>query len=239
MLKLSAVSLLVLSFVLSRCSSTSPSSSTPTPTSTDQPAAAEAPADMTAAVAARPPNADRILEMLRDPEIFGPDFPAALAELPAFAAAGEERVSVLPRRVVGRTKHTQREPAAQAAGRARAEQGKAPPMRPEIAAPRRRVPQIDAVLFPDDRTWRAGTEDHEAQYLNPQARIDRIEAKYGKAERVTIELLDDGTERRPIELKLHSFFGGAIVIATSNIHDDPRTVDRVFLDTNAVRRTVF
>jgi hypothetical protein len=152
---------------------------------------------------------DQLARMLRDAAIVGPDFQRVIDLLPDFEAAGEARISVLPRRVVGETRHRQ-----------------------EPAASGRLVP----VLFPDDRTWRLGTEDMEVQLVAREGRVEDVERRYGRPESITKEQLEDGTMRRPIELTLRSYAGGALVIASSA--DDPPGIDRIFLDVAAARRAV-
>jgi hypothetical protein len=161
--------------------------------------------------------------MLRDPLLVGRDFRTVVASLPAFDAAGEKEISVLPRRVVGETRYRDEERARRAAAAARKE--------PSPIG-------IDVILFPDDRTIRVGSEDREAEYVAPETTIDAIERKYGPAERVTTEQLLDGTMRRPIELTLYRFAGGAIVVATSNLQESPRQVDRIMIDVGAARRAL-
>jgi hypothetical protein len=121
--------------------------------------------------------------------------------------------------------------------------GNTPPMRIAVVSPaevqRRKLPQISGVLFPDDRRYHVGTPDHSAQYIAINVRIDQIEQRWGKAERVTTELIDDGTERRPLELTLYHYANDAVIVVTTDLHTDPRVIDRVFLDTRAVLQAIF
>ncbi|HKR63624.1 MAG TPA: hypothetical protein VJZ00_07825, partial [Thermoanaerobaculia bacterium] len=100
------------------------------------------------------------------------------------------------------------------------------------------LPATAAIVFPDDRTMRVGTPDHEARYINVQARIEQVEQKWGKPERVTEEVLDDGTDRRPIALTLYHYANDAVIVVTTDIND-PHAVDRVYLDTKTVMQTIF
>jgi hypothetical protein len=183
-----------------------------------------------------------LTDMLRDPLLWGPDYPAALDAVPAFAKAGEQQVEILPRRVIGRRKEGPAE-AERAASVARAAYSNTPPMRiavvPETEVRQRKLPRIAAVLFPDDRRLHVGTADHDARYIALNVRIDQIEERWGKAQRVTTETVDDGTERRPLEMTLYHYANDGLIVVTTNIHSDPRVVDRVFLDTRAVMQAIF
>lgn len=182
-----------------------------------------------------------LLAMLRDPLLWGPDFPSAVRAVPALASTGEPSLQVFRHSVAGGTryaKHAQAEAAAKAVRGALTN-----PATPRVPVFGRANPaplrDLQAIVFRDDRTLRVGTSpDEHAQYLAPDARLDAIEAKYGKADDVTTETLDDGTERRLIGLTLYYYAGGAIVLVTAD-YGDPRRVDRVHLDTRAVARAAF
>ena len=58
--------------------------------------------------------------------------------------------------------------------------------------------------------------------------------RLGRPERVTTELLDDGTERRPIILTIYHYAGGVIAFAESDVAPRPGFINRVFLDVSAV-----
>ena len=95
------------------------------------------------------------------------------------------------------------------------------------------------MLLLDDATVRVGTPEHQAEYIVQGVRIDTLIARYGKPDRVTTMLLDDGSERRPIGLTVYWFAGGAVAFATADVNDDPRWVDRAYLDTRAVSRAIY
>jgi hypothetical protein len=199
-----------------------------------------APADQ-----APPPPGDtsKLLEMLRDPLLWGPDAATALAAVPALARAGEEQVAILPQRVVGQRKYPSRGQAVRAASVAMTAMQAAPRMRVQLGAPPPRAARpalrLAAVVFPDDRSLHVGTPDSEARYLAADARIDQVEQRFGKAERVTTVVIDDGTERRPLELRLYHFAKDALIVVTATYRSDPRLVDRVLLDTKAVMQAAF
>jgi hypothetical protein len=215
----------------------------PNSENTNTGSAASPPSAAAASSAATPPSGggDVAADMLRDPLLWGPDYPAALRTVPALARAGETRVEILPRRVVGARKYTDRGAAERDARVAAQVQAAPPPMRVTVGAPQaaeHKVPPAAAIDFPDDRSVRVGTPDHDAQYINVNARIEQVEQRWGKPERVTEEVLDDGTDKRPITLTLYHYANDAVIVVTTDIND-PHAVDRVYLDTKTVMRAIF
>ena len=101
------------------------------------------------------------------------------------------------------------------------------------------MPSIEAVIDPDDRAFHVGTPDHAAQYIARNVRIDDIIARFGKPDGVTVNLIDSGTERRPIQQTRYHYAGDRLIVVTTDVNDDPRRVDRVLLDTGAVLRAIF
>jgi len=222
-------------FLLLHCQSVdgprAKSSRTPAPT-----------AETAAASPAQSPDASKLIEMLQDPLLWGPDYPEALNAIRALAQAGEERAEILPRQVIGRQKYATPAQAGAATSRANASllnMTNAP--RIDIAGMNARTvkPQIAAVVSADDRAVHVGTPDRPAQYIATNVKIDQVITRFGKPDRVTVEVIDDGTERRPIELTLYYWANDAIVVGTTDVSADPRTVERVVLDTNAVTRAIF
>lgn len=184
-------------------------------------------------------------DILADQSLWGKDFPSVLSSLPAFSRAGEEQVSVFPERILGRTKHTSRrqtEPrAAKLAQELKATQNLTP-RSPKMAS---YVAQASAALkaevfqLPDDRTFRISAAGPSAQFLAPGLSIADVEKRLGKAEKVTTEVLDDGTDRRPVILTLHYYAGGAIIFVESDVNPNIGSVDRVFLDARKISTTLF
>jgi hypothetical protein len=143
--------------------------------------------------------------------------------------------------VIGNRKYNDRGAAERDARAAAQAQAAAPPMKNPVGSPdaqQRKLPPVAAIEFPDDRSMRVGTPDHDAQYINVNARIEQVEQKWGKPEKVTEEVLDDGTERRPIALTLYHYANDAVIVVTSDIND-PHAVDRVYLDAKTVMQVIF
>jgi hypothetical protein len=219
----------------------------PNPENTNSGSATNPPSTATSQSASSPPSGggpgggDVAADMLRDPLLWGPDYPAALRTIPALAQAGETTVEILPRSVVGARKYTDRAAAKRDASVAARAEAAPPSMRVTVGAPgaaERKPPPAAAIDFPDDRSVRVGTPDQNAQYINVKARIEQVEQRWGKPERVTQEVLDDGTDRRPITLTLYHYASDGVIVVTTDVND-PHAVDRVYLDTKTVMRAIF
>jgi len=233
MLRSSAVMLAMLAFPLMMCG---PSEKKETSTNTS--------GASQASQASQPPGGggDALAaDMLRDPLLWGPDYPAALRTIPALVKAGETQVEILPRQVIGKRKYANRGEAERSAREAAQAQAAPPAMKAQVGTPearQRKLPPMAAIEFPDDRSVRVGTPDHQAQYVGTNVRIEQVEQKWGKPERVTEELLDDGTDRRPIGLTLYHYANDKVIVVTTNIND-PHAVDRVMVDTKTVMQVIF
>jgi hypothetical protein len=185
----------------------------------------------------------RLEDILTDESLWGEDFPSVLKTLEAFTRAGEQQISVFPDKILGRTKYTRR---AQAEAKLnRLAQGlkvtpKARSSKLESFMTQARTALAARVIqFQDDRTFRISTAGVSAQFLERGLTISDVEARLGKAERVTTEVLDDGTERRPVILTLHHYAGGAIIFVESDVNPNVHSVDRVFLDVSKISATLF
>lgn len=187
------------------------------------------------------PEKSKLVEMLQDPLLWAPNYAEAIGAIRALAQAGEAKAEILPRQIVGRQKYADPRQAQGVVTKANA--ALSAPSAPRIPLPgndaRVRPPQIAAIVSTDDRAVHVGTPDHPARYIAAKITIDQVIARFGKPDRVTVEVIDDGTERRPIELTLYHWANDAILVGTTDINANPRSVDRVVLDTNAVARVIF
>lgn len=186
----------------------------------------------------------RLEDILTDQSLWGEDFPSALKTLEAFTRAGERQVSIFPDKILGRTKY---------ASRARAESNRYKLAQGLKVTPKARSLKLKSFMtqartvalaaqviqFSDDRTFRISTVGVSAQFLKRGLTISDVEKRLGKAERVTTEVLDDGTERRPVILTLHHYAGGAIIFVESDVNPNIHSVDRVFLDVSKISATLF
>jgi hypothetical protein len=180
-------------------------------------------------------------EILTDLSLWGEKFSSLLAALPAFAGAGESQVWVFPNRVVGGNKFRSKDEAERQLKNLseNLKKGATPrsdklrtymaigvtPLKPTV------------ILFRDDRSYRVAAEG--GPFLQPGLTITDVRKRLGKEERVTTQMLDDGTEHRPVILTLHFYAGGAIAFAESDISATIGSVDRVLLDTSKISATLF
>lgn len=175
-------------------------------------------------------------DILTDQSLWGEDFPSVLAALPAFRTAGEQQVAVFPNQVLGRTKYKERGQPAQKLARFASGLKAYQNLTPRSAqlmtymAKGRTALTPTVFLLQDDRTFRISAAAQSVQFLAPGLSIADVEKRLGKAEKITTEVLDDGTERRPVILTLHHYAGGAVIFAESDINPSIGSVDRVFLD---------
>jgi hypothetical protein len=182
-------------------------------------------------------------DILTDQALWGEKFSSVLAALPAFRRAGEKQVWVFPDRILGSNKYRNRD---EAEGQARkladtlnATQ-KLTPRSPKIRvfmAKGAEPLKPEAILFPEDRSARIAAVG--SQFLAPRLTIADVRKRLGPPQRVTTELLDDGTERRPVILKLYHYAGGAIIFVESDWNPNIGAVDRVFLDPSKISATLF
>ena len=187
---------------------------------------------------------ERSLEdILTDQALWGKGFPSALATLPAFARAGEKQVWIFRDRVVGGTKFSNREEADRQARRLSDALKSMQNTSPRSAKLKAYLGQgveplrSEVVLFPDDRSYRVAAMGND--FLPERLMMSDVRKRLGKEERTTTELLDDGTDRRPVILTLHHYAGGAIIFAESDWSPIAGSVDRVFLDASKISTTLF
>ncbi|MGB9181729.1 MAG: hypothetical protein WCB68_21040 [Pyrinomonadaceae bacterium] len=186
-----------------------------------------------------------IEDILTDATLWGKDFPSALAALPAFSQAGEREVAIFPDRIVGRTKQQQRAQAAPRAARLNLTLSRTQRLIPRstkllsVMGQGRISLTAEVILFPDDKSYRIAATNASAQFLAPDVTIETVRQRLGKEEKTTTEVLDDGTERRPIILTLHHYAGSSIIFVESDVNPNIGSVDRVFLNAPQISATIF
>jgi hypothetical protein len=180
-------------------------------------------------------------DILTDQSLWGERFPSVLAAVPAFASGGESQIWVFNDRVVGGNKFREKDQAD------RQVRNVSEAMK-NVRAPRSNkvrtmmatgVSELKptAILFREDRTHRVAAEG--GPFLRPGLTIADVRRRLGQEERTTTELLDDGTERRPVGLTLHWYAGGAIAFVESDHSVKFGAVDRVLLDASKISTTLF
>lgn len=180
-----------------------------------------------------------LVKTLSDPAIFGPDIGAVIRVLPAFAAAGENRVWVFTDRVAGTKKYPSLDEGKRAAKAIsdRGERVMSPTL--PLPPPRVHITALDGLRLRDDRAVHVAAQVAGAQFLAAGLHMDTVEQRLGKPERHEQILIDDGTERYPLVLELYYYQGGAIVFATREGTSDPRLVDRVIFDADRITAALF
>lgn len=241
---------LLAAVVVSRCDT--PKSSPPADSATPQPAApsavapaAEAPP---AAAQAAPANTSKAASLLADSALWGRDFAAALRALPAYESAGEQTVIVFEDRVVGNTRYEARSAAVAAASNVGRQlsairQREQAPMAPNgvlqsLPRPLRQLGTPVPMVLAEDRALHVGNAEPNLELLAPGLEITDVASRHGAAETTRTVAIDDGTERRPRILKLHSYDDGAIVFATNTGAVNPAAIERVILDAQRVSDAV-
>lgn len=212
------------------------------------PAAAQQGGGTKPTAAAAPVTPRRLAALFSDPALWGRDLPAALAQLPAWRAAGETKVALFADRSVGATAF---ETAVAARPRlerlARQLTAARLSVRPEFAsllsgASAASAPDLSVLpLVPDDERFRvnAAPSSGADAIIAPGLRVATMRRRLGPPEAVEQQLLDTGTERRPVVLTLYSYANGAVVFAESDFAASPGRVDRVYLDVPILAALIF
>lgn len=180
-------------------------------------------------------------DILADPTLWGERFPAVLAALPAFAGGGEGQIWVFSDRVVGGNKFRERDQAERqeknvSEALKTARQPRSDKLRAIIKTGVSPL-KLNSILFRDDRTFRVAAEG--GPFLRPGLTIADVRRRLGKEERTTTEVLDDGTEHRPVILTLHFYAGGAVAFAESDRSLKIGSIDRVLFDASKISATLF
>ena len=188
-----------------------------------------------------------LAKIFGEPGIWGKDYPAALASLPAWNRLGEKRVWVFANQMIGGLPHKTREEAQGEAERfTEAVKALRPKPAPKFEALlKERTEQLSAEkmevipFFQDDGTMRIGLTIGANQLLAPQLSMATVKERLGPPEKVFTEVVQSQGERRPVILTLHSYAGGAVAFVESDVAPRPGSVDRVALDVPAVTAALF
>jgi hypothetical protein len=192
-------------------------------------------------------KANAIAKIFSEPGLWGKDYRAALASLPAWNRLGEKKVAVFAERVVGASPQKTREEA-QTQAEKFTETVKA--LRPKPA------PKFEALFkargselgqlkmevipsFSDDDLAHLATTGPALQFLPPRLALATVKERLGPPEKVSTEVIQGQGERRPVILTLYTYAGGAVVFAESDMVPKPGSVDRVILDVPAITAALF
>jgi hypothetical protein len=190
-------------------------------------------------------QASTITKILNTRALWGKDFPAALASLPAWDRAGEHAIAIFPAQIVGTTPF--KTPEAAQPARAALSAALSQPL-PEAAPPftdlfkgLRGGPlpfQSEIVQVFDDDSFRIAIVGKDVQFLPPGLTVKQVEISIGLPQVVTTQVIQSERDRRPVILTLHSYADGAIVFAESDWQPTPGIVDRVILNVPVVSAIV-
>lgn len=192
----------------------------------------------------------KVQEILADQALWGPDFPELLAAMKDLGESGETKIEVFATEAVGETRlpdlisarararrlHNLMRDSIQQNFKAEFENRIHRKANEEIQDV---VPTVHTSK--DDQSPRVvllNKDSVRPGYLAAGLTMATVEARQGPPEQVTEMVIDTGDERRPIVLTLHSYAGGAIAFAESDVA--PRgKVERVILDTAKISNAIF
>jgi hypothetical protein len=190
-------------------------------------------------------QASMIAKILTTPGLWGKDFPAALASLPAWKRAGDPSVAIFPDRIVGATPFKTTE----SAQSARTAMIQALNQRPPAAEPfvellkgqteRILQAQSEILQFLDDDSYRVTVTWADAQFFPAGLTVKQVESLIGQPEAVTTQVIQSERDRRPVILTLHRYADGALIVAESDWAPKPGLVDRIILNVPTVSAVVF
>jgi hypothetical protein len=194
------------------------------------------------------PQEAQLVRILGESGLWGQDWPAALASLPAWRQAGEQTVEIFLHRVVGATQYDNRETAQRTTDKlVRAMEQPRPDINPAFASrleqylreqPLRAEANTD-VLAQGARSFQVAFGAPSLQFLASELTVARVGRLLGQPENVTTVAVQTYSDRRPEILTLHAYAGGNIAFAESDLAPSPGLVDRVLLKLPAATAAVF
>jgi hypothetical protein len=186
-----------------------------------------------------------IQKILLDTALWGRDFPALLAQLPAMRAAGEAELHVFADRAAGARAFPTASTAQAPIQRAREAVAKSVQFQPALAALEKQAVQpaggalrLEAARGVDaDGFHVVALRTADLQLLAPGLTIATVRTRLGAPGQVTRRTIHAQGDSKPTVLTLHSYAGGAIAFAESNMAE-PGVVERVVLNITAVSPAV-
>lgn len=189
-----------------------------------------------------------VARILTDSQLWGKDLPAALASLPAWRDAGDDKVIIFSNRVVAARGFRSRGEAEDAFAKLNSalRQSRLAP-RPEVlrllgefsAQPSVTLQPRVQPQFEDGLAHVALTGQTTPQILQPNLSLETVRRRIGEPERITRIVIDPMTERRSVTLTLYSYAGGAVVFAESDIAPRPGLINRVIISTPEALSALF
>jgi hypothetical protein len=179
--------------------------------------------------------------------LWGKDYPAALASLPAWNRVGEKRVAVFADRIIGSSRHKTREEAEAEAKRfSEAVKELRPKPVPKFEAllkdktEQLHAGKVDVIpFFQEDGTARIAWTTGSQQLLAPKLKMATVKERLGPAKKVSTEVIQGQGDSRPVILTVHSYADGAVAFVESDVAPRPGFVNRVILDVPVVTAALF
>jgi len=193
-------------------------------------------------VMASPAPQQPLARILVEQPLWGRDYTALLAQLRALQDAGETSAYVFQDRAAGASAFPSDQAATERVARVRALAAKPAPLGPQFkamqGAGRAVTLRAGAARLIDGDGYHVVLDSPAAlELLPPGLTIAAVRARLGEPERVTELTIQNTGDRRPVILKLHTYAGGAIAYAESNMAE-PGVVERVVVNLAAVTPAV-
>ncbi len=189
-------------------------------------------------MASPPPQQPPLARILVEQPLWGRDYPALLTQLRALQEAGETSAYVFQDRAAGASAFPSEQAAGERVVRVRSLTAKPAPLGPQFKTMQGAGRAVTvragiARLIEGDGYHVVLDSPAVLELLPPGLTIAAVRARLGDPERVTELTIQNTGERRPVILKLHTYAGGAIAYAESNMAE-PGVVERVVVNLAAV-----
>jgi hypothetical protein len=172
--------------------------------------------------------------------VWGPDFGALLAQLPALRQTGETEVYVFADRAAGSSAYAAEIAARTALAKAPALAVRPANLRPQFSAlqaPATAPLRVEVVQLPDGDGYHMALTRASLTLLAPGLTMQTVRAQLGPPSRTVLRTIHGQGERQPLILTLHYYAGDAIAFAESNLAE-PGVVERAVLTLASVATVV-
>jgi hypothetical protein len=190
---------------------------------------------------------DALAKIFTAPGLWGKDYPAALASLPAWNRIGEKRVAVFADRIIGGSPHKTREEA-EVEAKKFSEAVKELRLRPapkfekllKEKTEQLRAGKMDVIpFFQEDGTARIAWTTGSHELLAPRLKMATVKERLGPAKKVRTEVIQGPGDSRPVILTVYSYADGAVAFAESDVAPRPGFINRVILDVPVLTAALF
>lgn len=177
------------------------------------------------------PSPATVQSVLLERAVWGPDFGAVLAHLPALRQAGETEAYVFADRVAGASAYAAEPAARTALAKAPALAVRPANLRPQFGALQAGAGaplRVEVVQLVDGDGYHVALTRASLALLPPGLTMQAVRAQLGPPTRTVLRTIQGQGERQPLILTLHYYAGDAVAFAESNLAE-PGTVERVVL----------